>query len=126
MFGIDDAIAAGAHLIDDIVNKIAPDATQVEKDKMTAALQELNNQYALVLAQLKVNETEASSSHWFVAAWRPFVGWVCGLGLAYVSIIEPIARFVAVVLFKYAGVFPVINTEITMQILLSKMISSLN
>ena len=118
MFGIDDAIAAGSNLISTIVNKFAPDVTTVEHDKMTQALTEMQNQYSLLLAQVDVNKTEAISTNLFVSGWRPFVGWVCGISLAYVSIIEPFIRFIATVFFKYIGVFPVINTEITLQVLI--------
>ena len=39
-------------------------------------------------------------------------------GLAYVAVIEPIARFIAQVWFHYAGWFPAIDTTLTMQVLL--------
>lgn len=68
--------------------------------------------------QLKINEKEAEHKSVFVAGWRPFVGWVCGLALLYASIIDPFARFVAKVIFGYEGEFPVVNTDITMQVLL--------
>lgn len=118
MFGIDDVITTGSNLITTIVNKFAPDATTVEHDKMTQALTELQNQYALLLAQVDVNKTEATSTSVFVSGWRPFIGWVCGISLAYVSILEPFIRFVTTVFFKYTGTFPVINTEITLQVLI--------
>lgn len=78
----------------------------------------LDNNIKLQLAQIAVNQEEAKSASFFVAGWRPFIGWVCGVSLAYVSLVEPIARFLATVLFKYAGTFPVIDTTLTMQILL--------
>lgn len=76
------------------------------------------NDIQVQLAQIAVNTEEAKNSNWFVAAWRPFVGWTCGVSLAYVSVIEPIGRFIAQVGFKYSGAFPVIDTTITMQVLL--------
>lgn len=78
----------------------------------------LDNNIKLQLAQLAVNTEEAKSASFFVAGWRPFTGWVCGVSLAYVSLVEPLARFLATVAFKYAGPFPVIDTTLTMQILL--------
>lgn len=72
----------------------------------------------LDLAQLDVDKAEAASTNWFVAGWRPFVGWVCGSGLAYVAILEPLARFAAQVGFQYTGAFPAIDTTLTMQVLL--------
>jgi hypothetical protein len=53
----------------------------------------------------------------FVSGWRPFVGWICGFSLLYVELIEPILRFIAKVCFHYQGDFPLINTELTMQLL---------
>ena len=70
------------------------------------------------MAQIGVNTTEASSTDRFVSGWRPFVGWVGGVSLAYVAIVEPVARFTAQVGFQYAGPFPVIDTTLTMQVLL--------
>lgn len=37
----------------------------------------------LIQIQTKINEIEAKHRSVFVAAWRPFIGWVCGVALAY-------------------------------------------
>jgi len=34
------------------------------------------------MAQMEVNKAEAQHPSVFVAGWRPFIGWVCGLALA--------------------------------------------
>jgi hypothetical protein len=83
MFGIDDAIAAGSKLVDDVVTRIWPDATEIEKAKLAQAAQEINNQYALVIGQLDINKVEAASPHWFVAGGRPAAIWVGVLSLLY-------------------------------------------
>jgi hypothetical protein len=70
------------------------------------------------LAQIGVDQVEAASDSVFVAGWRPAVGWVGALGLGYVAIVEPFARFLALVGFHYAGPFPVIDTSLTMQVLM--------
>jgi len=67
---------------------------------------------AIQLAQIQVNTEEAKSSHWFIAASRPAVIWICAIGFAYATIIEPVMRFVATVMFKYTGAFPTLNIEI--------------
>lgn len=117
-FGIDDAVAAVATLADSAVKRIWPDATEVEKAKLAQLTQEMQNELSLLAGQMDINKLEAQNASVFVSGWRPFVGWVCGAGLAYAALIEPISRFVAVVGFKYAGVFPVLDTDITLQILL--------
>ena len=35
------------------------------------------------LLQLEINKIEAAHKTVFVAGWRPFIGWVCGLALFY-------------------------------------------
>jgi len=43
---------------------------------------------AIAAAQSATNTAEASSGSFFVAGWRPFIGWVCGFGFIY-SIVGP-------------------------------------
>tara|TARA_R100001460_G_scaffold66415_1_gene106764 strand:+ start:1151 stop:1552 length:402 start_codon:yes stop_codon:yes gene_type:complete len=45
------------------------------------------------LAQIEVNKIEAASKNWFVAGWRPSVGWVCSFAMAYHFIIAPMVQF---------------------------------
>jgi len=108
-----------------LIERFFPDpekkaAAQLELLKMqqNGDLAQLAAETDLAKLQVQVNLEEAKSANWFVAGWRPFIGWTCGFGLAYISIIEPIARFSAQVWFHYAGSFPVIDTTITMQVLL--------
>jgi len=37
----------------------------------------------LLEIQTRINEIEAKHRTVFVAGWRPFIGWVCGVALAY-------------------------------------------
>jgi len=64
-----------------------------------------------------VNKEEAKSEDKFVSRGRPFAIWVGGVGFAYVSIVEPLMRFIATVVYKYAGTFPEIDTTLTLQVL---------
>lgn len=107
------------------VGKIADDLFTSDKERLQAEidmrkldLEEQRIAQATDLAQIAVNSDEAKSSNWFVAGGRPFVLWVCGIALAYASLIEPVARFAAKVAFGYAGEFPVIDTELTLQLLI--------
>ena len=42
-----------------------------------------------------LNKVEAAHRSVFVAGWRPFIGWVCGLALGYVWLLRPIIMDVA-------------------------------
>ena len=63
-----------------------------------------------VIAQLEVNAKEAASPHLFVAGWRPFVGWCCGLGFLWATIGQPVVAWVAVT--KGWPAPPSIDTEV--------------
>jgi hypothetical protein len=45
------------------------------------------------LAQIEVNKIEAASKNWFVAGWRPSVGWCCSLAMMYHFILAPMIQF---------------------------------
>jgi hypothetical protein len=36
-----------------------------------------------------VNKVEAAHSSIFVSGWRPFIGWVCGIALAFQYLVRP-------------------------------------
>lgn len=44
----------------------------------------------ILLAQAKINEAEAKSSRFFVAGWRPFIGWTLGVALAMEYVVRPV------------------------------------
>jgi len=60
------------------------DKAVVDKDM---ALQIKSN---LSQLQSQLNVIEANSSSLFIAGWRPFIGWVCGVGLAYEALLRGI------------------------------------
>ena len=81
-FGIDDAIAAGMKVLD----KFVPDPEA--KAKAETALRD--SLLSWDKAQSDVNAVEAASASVFVSGWRPFIGWTCGLALAYQFVLSPI------------------------------------
>ena len=108
-----------------LIDRFFPDpaakaAAQLELLRMeqTGALAQLAADTDLAKLQIQTNIEEAKSTNWFVAGWRPCIGWVCGAGLAYAALVEPFARFAAKVWFGYSGEFPVIDTDLTLQILM--------
>ncbi len=114
-----DVVGIGAlsDFANTVVNKIWPDADAKQKAQAAQLVLETSKEYDLQQGQIDVNKVEAANTSIFVAGWRPFIGWTCGFALLYASILDPLARFVAMVLLHYLGAFPVINTEITMQVL---------
>ena len=68
------------------------DAAKLEmfKAQQAGAFKELDQEFELAKAQIAVNAVEAQSASVFTSGWRPFIGWICGSGLAYQFLIYPI------------------------------------
>ena len=47
----------------------------------------------LAQGQLEINKAEAQHRNIFVAGWRPFIGWTCGVALAWHFVISPFVIF---------------------------------
>lgn len=120
MFGWDDAAAAVLKIVD----KVIPDpqakaqaAFQLAQMKQAGEFKEIEASLQTAQMQADINKVEAASGSLFTSGWRPCTGWICGLSLGYAAIIDPVARFVATVVYRYDGPFPVIDTAITLQLL---------
>jgi len=46
----------------------------------------------LLQGQIEINKVEAGSANLFVSGWRPFIGWVGGVALAYTWILSPLLK----------------------------------
>ena len=83
-------------MIDKLIGPITGivDKFVVDKDLKMKLQHELETAlHSANLAQLEVNKAEAAHKSIFVAGWRPFVGWVCGVALAYHFILAPLLQF---------------------------------
>lgn len=119
-----DPLTAILNVGESVIERIWPDANKRAEEmrklkelEQKGNLAELSAHVKSLTGQLEINKVEAMHKSIFVAGWRPFCGWVGGFGLAYISVIEPVARFIAKVCFDYSGQFPVINSDITIQVL---------
>jgi hypothetical protein len=73
-------------VLKEILDRVIPDTAEAERVRvqMEAELIQAANQESM--AQIEVNKIEAAHSSIFVAGWRPFIGWVCGISLALLYI----------------------------------------
>lgn len=91
-------IGAIAGFASNIIDRFVPDASANAAAKNALAQAQLNGALAqmaaetdLIKSQVSVNQAEATNANWFVAGWRPAVGWVCTAGVAYAVVFRPIA-----------------------------------
>lgn len=86
-------IGALAPILGKVLDRVIPDPEQRNK-----ALADFYAQVQTAdLAQLEVNRAEAQSDSLFKGGWRPMVGWVCALALAWQYLVQPMGVWVATV-----------------------------
>lgn len=84
-----------------LIERLIPDADGRAKAKEEFEKLLLEHGQKSELAQLDVNKAEAQHASIFVAGWRPFIGWVCGFGLAWQYILQPLLTWVLGVVMAY-------------------------
>lgn len=84
--------------VTDIIEKVVPDTDEARR--LAHEIATMADEYAqqIALAQIEVNKAEAESGSIFKGGWRPFVGWTCGVALAYHFVGQPVIMF-AVAMF---------------------------
>jgi hypothetical protein len=94
--GIGSVLDIGGKIIDRLWPDPAQrDAAKLElfKAQQAGEFKEVDQAFELAKAQIGVNAAEAASPDMFVAGWRPFIGWVCGVGCAWNWVGLPLAVF---------------------------------
>jgi len=66
-----------------------------EKNRLAHEIATLAEKQAheAAMSQAATNQAEAKHRSVFVAGWRPFIGWTCGVALAYHFVLAPFILF---------------------------------
>ena len=86
-----DPISAALDLGNTLITRIFPDPAQAANAKLELLKLQQSGDLAQMTAQTDINKVEASNSSIFVSGWRPAIGWVCALALAYQYLLKPLA-----------------------------------
>jgi len=93
--GVGDLATGIADIIDRFV--------ETKEEKHAAEVLLLKIQQEPDRWQTEINKIEARHRTIFVAGWRPFMGWICGLGIGWTFLGKPLAEFIVrlmVVIFE--------------------------
>lgn len=119
------AIAALLPVVGKVIDRIIPDPTAkaAAKQNMFEAIQrgelaELDADVKLAAGQMEINKSEAAHSSIFVAGWRPAIGWICGVALAYNFVVYPFLGFIGSVAGLDLSNVPELETGEMMTVLL--------
>ena len=83
--GLAEHINAIGSIIDDVYTS--------EEERLSASELLLRIEQEPHKLQAEISKIEASHRSTFVAGWRPAIGWVCSIGLAFVFVINPIVQW---------------------------------
>lgn len=119
-----DPITAALDIGGKLIDKLWPDPAQRDAAKLelfklqqSGELAQLTAETDLAKGQIAINTTEAGNEHLFVSGWRPFIGWVCGAGLATQFLVAPIVTWLAALYGKQV-VFPELDMGTLLTLLL--------
>lgn len=103
------AITETSAFLNGILKRVFPekmselDAARMQQE-LTMAL--VRGEHEPIMAQLRINQQEAAHDSIFVAGWRPFIGWVCGVSLAWQFIGLRVALFITATFKLEIGPLP--------------------
>lgn len=102
----------------EIIGKFVEDKDK--KNELAHEIATMAEKHALELAkgQLAINTEEAKHRNIFVAGWRPFIGWTCGVSLFAHFILFPSLDVVTAYMGYDAVSYPAFDMDSLMTILL--------
>lgn len=101
-----------AEPVDAVGNALDKLFTSDDERAQTEAVMERLRQHPRIL-QAEISKCEAQHRSPFVAGARPFIMWVCGFGLAFTFLINPILQWLT------GDVGPAMQTDAMMELVLA-------
>ncbi len=118
-----DPLTVGLEVVGKAIDKIFPDKDKAEQVKLemfrmqqAGEFKVLDQQFQLVIEQIKVNAVEAANASPFVSGWRTAAGWVCVFGSMYMTLFRPIMSWIATML-AWGAIPPVVDTTVLFELL---------
>ncbi len=86
LLGIGDIVKGIGGLADDLFTS--------DEERLKIAIEEKKIDASIARGQMAINTEEARHGSIFVAGWRPFIGWIGGVALAYQFVLYPLLIWV--------------------------------
>lgn len=83
-------IAEPIEAIGNVLDKVT--TSDAERMQAEIILERLKQEPGIL--QVELNKLEAQHRSLLVAGWRPYIGWVCGFGLTFTFLINPILQWI--------------------------------
>lgn len=100
-----------------LLSRVIPDKTERDKLAHEIATMAEKQAHEQIMAQVEVNKIEAAHKSLYVAGWRPFVGWTCGVAMAFNYVGVPVIETVSV-LYGTSLTLDPLDLDVMMPVLL--------
>lgn len=104
--------------VTNLLDKFIEDKDQKAKLAHEIATMAERHAQERAMAQVETNKVEAAHRSIFVAGWRPFIGWTCGISLAWHFVLSPVVVFVTTWIGLKTPALPAFDMDSLMTVLL--------
>jgi hypothetical protein len=99
----------------EVLDRVIPDQAAAAKAKLEMEARLLEAATAQAAQQTEINKIEAAHQSIFVSGWRPYIGWVCGMAIAWAFLLSPMLSWLLPVMGVVA-VVPPLQTEFLLEL----------
>jgi hypothetical protein len=99
----------------EVLDRVIPDQAAAAKAKLEMEARLLEAATAQASQQTEINKIEAGHQSIFVSGWRPYIGWVCGMAIAWAFLVAPMLSWLLPVMGVVAAV-PPLQTEFLLEL----------
>lgn len=82
-------VTAGIGGIIETIGKVADDLITSDEERAKSAIDAYQAETSRMSGQVEINKIEAASSNVFVSGWRPSIGWIGAMAMAYQFVVYP-------------------------------------
>jgi hypothetical protein len=99
----------------EVLDRVVPDKAAAAKAKIEMEAKLLEAATTQASQQAEINKVEAGHRSIFVSGWRPYIGWACGMAIAWTFLLAPMLSW----LLPLTGVVtavPPLQTEFLLEL----------
>ena len=99
----------------EVLDRVVPDKAAAAKAKLEMEARLLEAATTQASQQAEINKVEAGHRSIFVSGWRPYIGWACGMAIAWTFLLAPMLSWL-LPLTGVVTVVPPLQTEFLLEL----------
>jgi len=98
------------------VDSVFSGVTNILDEVITSKEEKALIQIKMNTLQTETNNKNAENPSLFVSGWRPFIGWICGMGLGFNFVIRPIMNYILLVFYPTVETMPSLDVSVLLSL----------